>query len=231
MSTRHYVLGPVKPWVQSAADSIGSQFNVTTVYGFANRNIAGTDTLSDHALGLALDFMVYSDSAKGTAIANFCQDNALVLGVYYIMWDQHIWDSRRDPPGSFPDGWRTFADRGSPTANHMDHVHVSFNSDPPNQKDLQKWLDQQNPGVEGPFSKDGIPAIPGAIGDAGKAALDKLGLGGLADVLAWLGNGHNWYRILLVISGAILVGFGLIKLGKSSGTAGDAAAALGKVVK
>jgi len=39
------------------------------------------------------------------------------LGVSYVIWRQRI------DTGS---GFRPMADRGSPTANHFDHVHVSF---------------------------------------------------------------------------------------------------------
>ncbi|MGY1795147.1 hypothetical protein ACI796_14305 [Geodermatophilus sp. SYSU D00525] len=69
---------------------------------------------------LAADFMVYADSAKGNAVAQYVVDNASRLGVDYVIWRQRILVI-----GS--GGWRAMEDRGSPTANHMDHVHVSFN--------------------------------------------------------------------------------------------------------
>ncbi|MGY1829292.1 hypothetical protein ACI8AA_02555 [Geodermatophilus sp. SYSU D01180] len=69
---------------------------------------------------LAADFMVYADSGKGNAVAQYVIDNAARLHVDYVIWKQRIFVI-----GS--SGWRGMADRGSPTANHMDHVHVSFN--------------------------------------------------------------------------------------------------------
>ncbi|MCV7097646.1 hypothetical protein H7H99_21600, partial [Mycobacterium kubicae] len=39
------------------------------------------------------------------------------LGVTYVIWQQRYNDGN---------GWSTMENRGSPTANHMDHVHVSF---------------------------------------------------------------------------------------------------------
>jgi hypothetical protein len=69
---------------------------------------------------LAADFMVYSDSAKGNAVAQYVIDNAARLNVDYVIWQQRIYMIG----GS---GWQAMEDRGSPTANHMDHVHVSFN--------------------------------------------------------------------------------------------------------
>ena len=46
--------------------------------------------------------------------------HASELGVSYVIWSQHIWSVER---GS--EGWRAMEDRGSTTANHYDHVHVS----------------------------------------------------------------------------------------------------------
>jgi hypothetical protein len=69
---------------------------------------------------LAADFMVYADSAKGDAVAQFVIDNAARFGVEYVIWEQRIFIIG----GS---GWQAMEDRGSITANHYDHVHVSFN--------------------------------------------------------------------------------------------------------
>ncbi|SFU01614.1 hypothetical protein SAMN05660657_04753 [Geodermatophilus amargosae] len=69
---------------------------------------------------LAADFMVYADSAKGDAVAQYVIDNAARFNVEYVIWKQRIFMIG----GS---GWRAMEDRGSVTANHYDHVHVSFN--------------------------------------------------------------------------------------------------------
>ncbi|MGY1671644.1 hypothetical protein [Geodermatophilus sp. SYSU D00710] len=69
---------------------------------------------------LAADFMVYSDSAKGDAVAQYVIDNAERFNVDYVIWEQRIYMIG----GS---GWQAMEDRGSITANHYDHVHVSFN--------------------------------------------------------------------------------------------------------
>lgn len=111
-----YPLGPVKPHVAFAAEEVGSRFKVGTIYGFAQRTYA-----SDHPLGLALDFMVYGDRAKGDNVAAYVQANAARLGVTYIIWYRQIWSA-----GRASEGWREMENRGSSTANHMDHVHVSF---------------------------------------------------------------------------------------------------------
>jgi hypothetical protein len=72
-----------------------------------------------HGTGQALDIMI-TDSATGDAIAEFVQDNHAALGVSEIIWAQHIWTVDRSS-----EGWRWMEDRGSATANHYDHVHVS----------------------------------------------------------------------------------------------------------
>lgn len=71
----------------------------------------------DHGSGLALDIMV--DPATGDQLAAFLQKNASELGIEYLIWQQRIWR----PATS--NSWRGMSDRGSPTQNHMDHVHAN----------------------------------------------------------------------------------------------------------
>jgi uncharacterized protein YraI len=80
---------------------------------------SGWDAHGEHVTGKALDIMT-SDVTLGNEIGAFLQAHAAELHVYDILWRQHIWT-----PVRASEGWRLFADRGSPTANHMDHVHVS----------------------------------------------------------------------------------------------------------
>jgi hypothetical protein len=86
---------------------------VTTYYGLR----PGDD--GEHGTGQALDIMI-PDSATGDAIAAFVQDNYSALGVSEILWSQQIWTVERAS-----EGWRWMEDRGSDTANHYDHVHVT----------------------------------------------------------------------------------------------------------
>jgi uncharacterized protein YgiM (DUF1202 family) len=72
-----------------------------------------------HGSGRALDCMI-SDSSVGWAAARWVRANAKSLGVSEVIYRQQIWTVQRSS-----DGWRSMSDRGSPTANHMDHVHVS----------------------------------------------------------------------------------------------------------
>jgi hypothetical protein len=72
-----------------------------------------------HGTGQALDIMI-PNSSVGQAIANYVRANYKVLGVSEVIWAQHIWTVQRSS-----EGWRAMPDRGSVTANHYDHVHVS----------------------------------------------------------------------------------------------------------
>lgn len=73
-----------------------------------------------HGEGRAVDVMVYSNSALGDAIAAWVRENYKALGVSEVIWAQRIWTVQRSS-----EGWRWMEDRGSVTANHYDHVHVT----------------------------------------------------------------------------------------------------------
>jgi hypothetical protein len=92
--------------------SVCHAFPQITTYG-------GWDNHGEHSSGRALDIMT-SDVALGTAIAEFLQAHSSELHLYDILWRQHIWT-----PVRAGEGWRLFSSRGSATANHYDHVHVS----------------------------------------------------------------------------------------------------------
>lgn len=76
----------------------------------------------EHNTGNAIDVMVYGDKALGDRVAAWAQAHAAELDLYDILWWHRIWTPVRSS-----EGWRTFADRGSATANHMDHVHLGTN--------------------------------------------------------------------------------------------------------
>ena len=82
----------------------------------------GYDAHGEHASGQAIDIMT-SDKALGDQIAAFLQSHASELDLYDIIWWDRIWT-----PVRASEGWRDYGDHGSPTANHMDHVHVATNS-------------------------------------------------------------------------------------------------------
>jgi LysM repeat protein len=110
--------GNVKPQAQAAANAV-----VTNVPGVAGITIGGTRTSAvdpkGHPSGLALDYMVGSNAGLGDAVVRYHLAHWNELGVGYIIWQQKILTS---PTGS----WTQMEDRGSPTANHRDHVHVNY---------------------------------------------------------------------------------------------------------
>ncbi|MDN5751122.1 MAG: hypothetical protein L0H64_21870, partial [Pseudonocardia sp.] len=53
-------------------------------------------------------------------IAECALANQDAFGISYVIWKQRI---------NYGDGWERMADRGGDTANHYDHVHVSFERD------------------------------------------------------------------------------------------------------
>lgn len=92
--------------------AVCNNFPQITSYG-------GRDNHGEHRGGKAIDIMT-SDVALGTAIAEFLRANAAELNLYSVIWRQRIFTQERGG-----EGWRSMSSRGSATANHFDHVHVS----------------------------------------------------------------------------------------------------------
>jgi hypothetical protein len=110
--------GSVRAQAQAAANAV-----VSNVPGADGITIGGTRASAadpgGHPSGLALDYMVGSNAALGDAIAEYHIAHWDALGVEYIIWQQRMLSS---PGGS----WKQMENRGSATANHMDHPHVNY---------------------------------------------------------------------------------------------------------
>lgn len=106
-----YLLGNVKPWVKTAADTLGAKYGIRTIYGIGPGSIAG----SDHPKGLALDFMT-SSKATGDALSADLIANHAAYSVKYIVWWKKSWNPERGT-------WTNYTSTTNP---HYDHVHVSF---------------------------------------------------------------------------------------------------------
>ena len=72
----------------------------------------------EHAQGRAVDVMISGET--GWEVAEFLRANYSALDIEYIIYSQNIWSVERGG-----EGWRSMSDRGSTTANHYDHVHVT----------------------------------------------------------------------------------------------------------
>lgn len=95
---------------------------VSSFYGVTEFSTYRPGDTGDHGKGLAVDFMVPVGSAKGDQIADFAINEMVSQNenIDYVIWEQRIYSSWTGPNGEFME------DRGSMTANHYDHVHVSF---------------------------------------------------------------------------------------------------------
>jgi len=89
--------------------AVRSNFGITNIGGF--RAGAG-----DHGTGKAVDVMV--SGSTGDAVAQWAISHMGQLNITYVIWKQRIWLSGAS-------SWRSMEDRGSVTANHYDHVHIS----------------------------------------------------------------------------------------------------------
>ena len=83
------------------------------------------DALPDHPSGRALDLMIPSYKSKagrklGRDLSRYLEKNQAELGVNYIIYYQQIWNVQRSS-----EGWRAMGGRGSDSANHKNHVHVT----------------------------------------------------------------------------------------------------------
>jgi hypothetical protein len=101
----------VSPNIVAVHEAVCANFPEITTYGTFRGD-------GEHAEGLAVDIMVSGD--RGWQVAEFVRAHYSELGVSYIMYSQRIWSVERSS-----EGWRYVEDRGSATANHYDHVHVT----------------------------------------------------------------------------------------------------------
>lgn len=170
-----YALGAVKPHVKIAAEQLGTRFNVGTIYGWAPGQY-------DHPKGLALDFMVYRDKAKGDALAAYVVANAASLGITYVIWYRRIFSVARAS-----EGWRPY----SGDSDHTDHVHVSFSETPGSGMLL---LGSENMGL----TNMGNP-----ISNL-EANIEK--------ITSTLGNSKMWIRVAMFFLGCVLVGISIVKM-------------------
>ena len=83
------------------------------------------DALPDHPSGRALDLMIPNYKSKagkqlGYDLSRWLRAHHKELGINYIIWDQRIWNVQRASSG-----WRKMGGRGSDSANHKNHIHVT----------------------------------------------------------------------------------------------------------
>ena len=79
----------------------------------------------EHGKGRALDVMLpnwksASGKALGRKIASWARSRAGSLKIWYVIYNQRIWNTQRKN-----EGWRKMRNAGNATGNHRNHVHIS----------------------------------------------------------------------------------------------------------
>ncbi len=112
-------LDKLKAYGKAAVLVVRDKFpEIKTIHGWRSSSAYS----SDHPNGRAIDIMIPSykkNKALGDRIAEYFIDNNKSLKVKYVIWRQRNYTITRGK-------WVHMADRGGDTANHYDHVHVSF---------------------------------------------------------------------------------------------------------
>ncbi len=95
-----------------------------------------SDPYPDHPSGQAVDIMMpqgCTDTAGKTAlgkqITEYLTSRAAQFRIMYLIWEQRIWTVNTPQ-------WRPMSSRGSCTADHYDHIHVSTWEPPPGNPSL-----------------------------------------------------------------------------------------------
>ena len=115
---------PTDPHLKSQAEAfrqeIAAKFGITNIGGYREGDP------DDHGKGLAVDVMVPTNSELGDQVAQYAIDNMDRAGISYIIWKQQFYMPVNNIYGP-ANTWNQMPDRGGDTANHNDHVHISFN--------------------------------------------------------------------------------------------------------
>lgn len=118
----------------------------------------------EHSTGRAGDLMVRNEKA-GDWVRDYIWANRARFGLQHVIWEQHITSTTWDP------GVRTkMEDRGDPTANHYDHVHVLFNGS----KFQAKPSAPANPPAQQPQFPPGPLVVDGIFGKQTIARWQKI---------------------------------------------------------
>lgn len=110
----------LQPQAEAFRQEIAAKFGITNIGGYREGDP------EDHGKGLAVDVMVPTNSDLGDQVAQYAIDNMDRAGISYIIWKQQFYMPVNNIYGP-ANTWNQMPDRGGDTANHNDHVHISFN--------------------------------------------------------------------------------------------------------
>lgn len=111
----------LQPSAANFANDVANRYGTTDIGG-----VRPGDS-GDHGTGNAVDVMTYDDTQLGQEVANYATSNMEANNISYVIYQQKFYaptDNIYGPAYT----WNDMPDRGDATANHMDHVHVSFNN-------------------------------------------------------------------------------------------------------
>ena len=109
----------LQPQAEAFRQEIAAKFGITNIGGYREGDP------EDHGKGLAVDVMVPTNSELGDQVAQYAIDNMDRAGISYIIWKQQFYMPVNNIYGP-ANTWNQMPDRGGDTANHNDHVHISF---------------------------------------------------------------------------------------------------------
>lgn len=152
-----------RPGTEAARDMFVSQFQLSTTYTYACREVdkgsapcdgewspSYSTCWSNHANGRGLDLMVYSDTAKGNQIVDWIlatdsagnkHARARRLGIQEILWNNRCWQNNRTDDRAV----YLATQMRSCGVGHYDHPHLSFNLAGA-QKQTSWWTSTAAPG-------------------------------------------------------------------------------------
>ncbi|AWN19912.1 LysM peptidoglycan-binding domain-containing protein [Streptococcus sobrinus] len=111
----------MSPSAANFANNVANQYGTTDIGGYREGDSG------DHGTGNAVDVMTYDNTQLGQEVADYATSNMEANNISYVIYQQKFYaptDNKYGPAYT----WNEMPDRGDATANHMDHVHVSFNN-------------------------------------------------------------------------------------------------------
>ncbi|WP_019795841.1 hypothetical protein, partial [Streptococcus sobrinus] len=111
----------MSPSAANFANNVANQYGTTDIGGYREGDSG------DHGTGNAVDVMTYDNTQLGQEVADYATSNMEANNISYVIYQQKFYAPTENKYGPAYT-WNQMPDRGSDTANHMDHVHVSFNN-------------------------------------------------------------------------------------------------------
>ncbi|MFL1376267.1 MULTISPECIES: lytic transglycosylase domain-containing protein [unclassified Nocardiopsis] len=125
-------LGSLDPVMCSVHEHLNEKFGSFYLSAGGFRVEAG----SDHGEGKAIDYMMAplggvptaENHAMALLVIDYVIKNHAELGVKGLIYDHHIWNSKRDPVGTWLSVRRFHQNTGDLTQDHVDHIHLAAGS-------------------------------------------------------------------------------------------------------